>query len=380
MRMFFLLFVLCSWSHAEVGFYPSLPSLPQVDEIKTRVYHIFTPTSPLAEIEKENFHLIPKNQLSFPEINGPTDYDNIAIALRNLQLLECLSHPDQNCIVGTGISDGTGFFLENGSTFYSAFHTVPGVAALSYGKVFGITERPEEMVDAVRGQASLLGGLDKIDPYQIPPLVEGFKEMRTNETHVLVFNSEKKIIYGKHEGETIKEFDFPLEHVIDLLALSRSDLKYPWNDFSRIKFAKNIGEPLSIANSVEVGSVCFSLGYPIPTDRSSFEKPSSQGNGVPYFSTGSFLNFEGFQARRKKEINLSSNLSDKLGYCSSDGNSGNSGGPLLNQKGEVSAIVTDFFPQDEDDHPISDETVISIGPNIFEVLEYFTKLDATLKK
>lgn len=179
------------------------------------------------------------------------------------------------------------------------------------------------------------------------------RELLNSKARILVFgfDSHQKLVLDPFANEIKIQF-IPEE---TMFAKVKGHFHSEDSDYLGLSLSQPIGKPIKIAAHVSpLGSPVFILGYPICTgcdvstlngidpndfvDRSPF--PNSDGNGLQVsrgivLDIKSLLNFFGLSEGFLGNWNL-----EKMMFTSADGVEGNSGSPILNANGELTAIFS----------------------------------------
>ena len=223
----------------------------------------------------------------------------------------------QNCTIVGEFRQSTGFLAKDGRTLWTNSHAV---------------EKNMDMIEKYGNEQSKANQIKN-----------------KGRLVIFIFDQNGQLVLDPYENEVhIQVGPEP-----SFVALHRKNFYAEDCDYIGLSLTKDIGTPLKIAaQTPQVGETIYVLGYPVCTgcDSSNYDganttdftsrspAPDSNGKGLK-ISVGDVVNPEGLESffgMQKSALKLW-NLQKMLFYTA-DSHYGNSGGPVLNAKGEVVAI------------------------------------------
>lgn len=248
--------------------------------------------------------------------------------LTDTQLTFCIRTKVRPCMVFEGITKGTGFLMGRGNLIWTNRHVV----------------------------------LDMLDPW-----VKAWKETHPNATDAEVNEwvanfSVPFIVRDQHDKRlTInlgknKYFRYLKYGPNANIVTDPKFMETFTTDLAVVELPETIGEPLPLSPaSAALGEKLYILGFPTATfDRKeTFNLPDSNGRDL-HLSMGERISLDEALARLSKLNSVVGNLGKNIAndptlraewekttqFVLADGENGNSGGPILNAKGEVTGIYS----------------------------------------
>lgn len=256
-------------------------------------------------------------------INKADGYNSFEKRGLHEQITACLKYAkdDENCVLMNSVVHASAFLLGDGSTLMTNGHVI------------------EEYLKS-------LMALEKKTLAEVTD--------KSNKLLIFIFNQENKLVFNPYDHQVHIE-TMP----IATTASSQSERFYGVdNDYVQLKLSYEIGNPLTwSAKGAEVNRTAFALGYPdctgceireknpaedkvltytnrspAPNVTKEFQVAATKGNVI--FADDTVL---GFYKMSPQERTL---IQKNIVFYTGDSQHGMSGGPILNEKGEVIAIMS----------------------------------------
>lgn len=247
-------------------------------------------------------------------------FDNLDKIALIKQVEQCEDHPSKkvqkSCFITVDVRQSTGFIAGSGATLWTNAHVVEGF-------------------------------LNAIEKYENISKENQFKNKK--ELRIFVFDRDGKLLINPYKDKVTLQV-LPKETEV---AKFRNNFYAEDSDYIGLSLSRSIGNPLPIAKEKSnVGNRVFVLGFPACTgcqpqnvqvkemedfaDRT--PGMNSDGKGMKV-SSGVIVNSEGLASFFGiQETSMSYWRLDRMLFSTADSNHGSSGGPVLNEKGEVLAI------------------------------------------
>lgn len=341
---------------AELGFYKDLNKHPAVQRTKASIFKVYAPNfETYGSFENPEEDIKRLNQMSDDELPKPERLLLIA------QIRRCSELMIKPCIVETGSIRGTAFLLDDGKTLATVFHNID-LHLINLRKIYRSMKRPLYEEGEMEKQKALFSTLNF-------PLI--------------LVNAEGKVVWGEDPAQRVTQLNLKWE-MLKRRKLD-GDLRAE-EDWALLKLNQSLGEGLKLASAPpKFGERVFTGGFPQVTEtRAEFKRPDSDGESF-YFTLGEALDpalvdqrLAGGAAGPRQSgllpgpgMIMGGGLMSHMRGCSStascfyttaDGQSGLSGAPFLNERGEVIGIAADGLPVDEQD--VTPETRTFWGPTL----------------
>jgi Trypsin-like peptidase domain len=307
---------------ADLGFYsPADSKVPAaIRPASKSVFRLVT----LGQIVKDKFFIADVTNgggqryiETFRTLNTVGPFDRaIVISQLNFCLQKLPVEKQKTCLVNFNTTLGSGFLLNDGRTLWTAMHTV-GTSLFYFEQLTHVNEDQQ---------------LEQKGPL-----------------FVYVFDQNDRLLVDPTtDGVNV---DLIPERIGSAPRVPVTER----NDFMRIRLSKNIGSPLKLANAtIPIGSLTYPVGYPActgcersnklelqPEARAQFldrsPKPNAYGGLV--VTIGKIVQVSGLSDFLGLDI-FNAIDKERILWTTADGVQGLSGGPVLNQNGEVVAILT----------------------------------------
>ena len=233
------------------------------------------------------------------------------------QWATCVQNKESLCHVFDQQGNGTGFVFRDSSTVATNLHNVIERVTLKYSE--GGPEQSHEARVKKLNNMGLFAALETpeqktvVNPTEAPPRLSFFP------------NVFKELALGFSQANTSA---------------------FRLSDYVEITTSKLGAVPLKpAARAPQPGEKIFLVGYPLATkDRAPFGKLDADGVHQ-VVSSGRVVTFAEFQAASGGQVEpeFREKFESNLIFTDLDCDHGNSGGPMLNEKGEVVAIFMAFY-------------------------------------
>ncbi|NJL23777.1 MAG: trypsin-like peptidase domain-containing protein [Calothrix sp. SM1_5_4] len=251
----------------------------------------------------------------------PRQFDALDKIVMIKQVEQCERQRDRDlrkaCPISFDIRQGTGFLAQSGSTLWTNAHTIEG----------------------------FLEAVEKFENISMMDQLKNKREMR-----VFIFDAEGRLLLDPYQDKVVAQ----LLPEATLMAKRRGSFYAEDSDYMALSLSREIGSPLPVARgNLAAGDRVFVLGFPLCTgckpENIWIEEPedfadrapgvNSDGKGLKVSSgvvhkPEELLSFFGIQESLLRSWRL-----ERIVFNSADSNHGSSGGPLLNENGEVVAIL-----------------------------------------
>jgi hypothetical protein len=201
---------------------------------------------------------------------------------------------------------------------------------------------------------------------------EIFNRISTLPIPLAMFNQEGEDVYDAHNNRASLEL-FHSNHRLLGGEMKSNMLLFRFSDLVRLHVEKPLkGKPLWPADkSTQVGDRVYAVGYPAATNdrQKNFAAPDSLGNSL-YVTKGRTFNVKEYSRRTGIEFTPDGAVyfDRYFVFADCDGQHGMSGGPILNEKGQVVAIIATIDP----DITITPSPIVCAGLKLLTDVEYLT--------
>jgi len=330
--------------NAELGFYPkSSPNIPfAVNNASKGVYEIFSPKlTEKIDINSHGGFAAYKQFLSEPK-KSPTGSGmvkkNTAVLMIQLRQIQNCEKRNQNiCEIWSAIRSSSGFVTGDGSELWTAYHCI---------------------------QSAIEPMLSLFDETWNGRNKEALQHLKRTKLPILIFDWQQRLVFDFNDTALIDEVQ---EQVIR--ESSMSDATPRSADMVKIKLFKPLDYPLVISQkSVALGEPIYAAGFSAKTThRSAGGFPDSSGSGL-HFTYGKTISARqalwyqstSFIQKVRSVVTIPSIKYSGLVFANTDGYPGMSGGPFLNQNGEVVGMLVAIYNK----HETKSEWVNTLGPII----------------
>ncbi len=340
--MAFIISFLLSFSvYADFGFFTEVDGLDN-EEVKSKIFKIYTPAGQYSSLPLENKPVLlsgAKNLLAEGEI------DSVQFEALLFQVEYCEVKQIDPCLLFFDVIRGTAFTAGEAGTVWTAFHNVSGAAINAIGKL--IQQNNAKDLQAVK------------------------QYMKQGKFPVYLLDEQGNIIVAPKldESNWAQDLGFPFENIG---MFYKGEEPSAEDDFTKFVVPGLTVPPLPISEDFNFDESVTIGGYPASTgvDKARFGALDSDGHSF-YFGKGKILDLDSFLERQNFQGELSDEQQLKRTrqvMATTDGFSGHSGSPFLNQNGEVLGVFVEYLPV----WMPTPTTNTSYGPNfsyIFEVLE-----------
>lgn len=281
-------------------------------------------------IRKMKTSSIDANSMNTSSMNtGSLDENDKTVLIKQIE--SCEGNKDityqMNCLITFDIRKSTGFLTGEGSTLWTNAHVVDGFMSFV-----------EKFRDVKFRKKSKFNKFKKI-----------FSEKQR--IAVFIFNKEGELLLNPYLDQATIGMAPPMTY----MARVRNTFFAEDSDYIGLSLSRPIGKPLKVADKLPLfGQRIFLFGYPACTacnpesfqveDPNDFADrspgPNSDGKGLKV-SSGVLLEPKSQASFFEVQESLMDYWQlDRMFLSTADSNHGNSGGPLLNERGEVVAIHT----------------------------------------
>lgn len=342
-------FLKCMLAQAESGLFPvDHAKIPQqLRKVSSSVVQIVTLSSEPTKVvsnDKYAFYLEKLPKIGF--------FENL-IAER---IQKCMDQNLKKCEIYYD-SIGSGFLAESGDTLWTARHVLENLFGIDPEKKLGPSER--------------------------------YKLAREIHPQLLVYDQNRKLIFNSTKEGTdsatitgLGDFELYAE-TSKSSAFSDESFFKPAFDFARLHLSRKISKDfLKLEKTLPTfRESVYVFGYPVATENRSakFKTPDADGFGLRASIGKRFLATQGNYSSRDGSSAALRRIDDLVASMllihDADAVPGQSGGPIVNSKGNVVAIFTNHASTDSDSSPEDDYSARGgEGPHIPWLLDLFKKM------
>ncbi len=338
---FFISIFLTFTAFADFGFFTEVDGFDN-QTVKSKIFKIYTPAGQYSSLPLENKPVLldgAQNLLASGEIDS-VQYDALLFQVEYCELKQM-----DPCLLFFDVIRGTAFTAGEEGTIWTAFHNISGAAINAIGQLM---------------QQNAAKDLQAVKQY-----------MKQGKFPVYLIDEHGNTVVAPQldESNWAQNMGFPFDNIGKFYKGEEPSAE---NDFAQFEVPGLSIEPLPVAGDFSFGEAVIIGGYPASTGvkKARFGGLDSDGQSF-YFGKGEILDLDSFLERQNFQGELSEEQQFKRTrqlMATTDGFSGHSGSPFLNQNGEVLGVFVEYLPV----WMPTPATNTSYGPNssyIYEVLE-----------